>query len=91
MLVKYDVYGELLRLLGAIPVAPLVSIDRVDVVVPRFPGLSRVNALQHLLKSAQLDSASIMQQTIYYVRQHMVLVHFDLMGLRGSNIQSDLS
>lgn len=91
MLVQYDVYGELLGLLGAHPVAPLVSIHHVDVVWPIYPGMSRVKALQHLLQSVKLDSASIMQQSIYYDRQRMVLVHFGLMGLCGSNLKSDLS
>ncbi|KAH9661145.1 glycosyltransferase [Citrus sinensis] len=80
----YDVYGELLGLLGAHPVAPLVSIHHVDVVWPIYPGMSRVKALQHLLQSVKLDSASIMQQSIYYDRQRMVLVHFEsLKRLQG--------
>lgn len=53
--------------------------------------MSKVKALHHLLQSMKLDSASIMQQSINYVRQHMVLVHFGLMGLCGSNLKSDLS
>lgn len=64
--VQYDVYGDLLGLLAAHPVAPLVSVHHLDVVEPIFAGMSRVEALQHLLQSVKLDSASIMQQSICY-------------------------
>ncbi|GAB4860231.1 hypothetical protein Ancab_011710 [Ancistrocladus abbreviatus] len=63
---QYDVYGNLLGLLAAHPVTPLVSMHHLDVVEPLFPHKSRVQALQHLLKSIKLDSASIMQQSICY-------------------------
>ncbi|KAH7542558.1 hypothetical protein FEM48_Zijuj02G0086800 [Ziziphus jujuba var. spinosa] len=63
---QYDVYGDLLGLLGAHPVAPLVSIHHLDVVEPIFPRMSRVNALQRLFQSVKQDSASIMQQSICY-------------------------
>lgn len=63
---QYDVYGDLLGLLAAHPVAPLASLHHIDVVQPIFPGMSRARALQHLFKSVQLDSASIMQQSICY-------------------------
>ncbi|KAK7261416.1 hypothetical protein RIF29_27726 [Crotalaria pallida] len=63
---QYDVYGDLLGLLGAHPVTPLVSLHHLDVVQPIFPGMTRVRALQHLMKSVNQDSASIIQQSICY-------------------------
>ncbi|PHT68842.1 hypothetical protein T459_28329 [Capsicum annuum] len=63
---QYDVYGNLLGLLGAHPVTPLVSLHHLDVVDPIFPGMSRVSGLQRLFESAKLDSASLMQQSICY-------------------------
>ncbi|KAK9279227.1 hypothetical protein L1049_012905 [Liquidambar formosana] len=63
---QYDVYGDLLGLLAAHPVAPLVSLHHIDVVDPIFPDMSRVRALHHLFQSIKLDSASIMQQSICY-------------------------
>ena len=63
---QYDVYGNLLGLLGAHPVTPLVSLHHLDVVEPIFPRMTQVKALQHLTQSIQLDSASIMQQSICY-------------------------
>ncbi|TQD75000.1 hypothetical protein C1H46_039468 [Malus baccata] len=64
--VPYDVYGDLLGLLSAHPVTPLVSLHHLDVVEPVFPHMSRVKALHHLSRSVKLDSASIMQQSICY-------------------------
>lgn len=63
---QYDVYGDLLGLLGAHPVAPLVSLHHLDVVQPIFPRMSRVQSLRHLMESTNHDSASIMQQSICY-------------------------
>ncbi|XP_043710749.1 uncharacterized protein LOC122659678 [Telopea speciosissima] len=63
---QYDVYGDLLGLLAAHPVAPLVSLHHLDVVDPIFPGKSRARAIQHLTEAIKLDSASIMQQSICY-------------------------
>ncbi|KAL3530662.1 hypothetical protein ACH5RR_009984 [Cinchona calisaya] len=63
---QYDVYGNLLGLLGAHPVTPLVSLHHLDVVDPIFPKLNRVESLQHLFESVKQDSASIIQQSICY-------------------------
>ncbi|EEF30553.1 uncharacterized protein LOC8271706 [Ricinus communis] len=63
---QYDVYGDLLGLLGAHPVTPLASLHHLDVVQPVFPRMTRVKALQHLFQSVRLDSGSIMQQSICY-------------------------
>ncbi|XP_008222523.1 PREDICTED: uncharacterized protein LOC103322387 [Prunus mume] len=63
---QYDVYGDLLGLLSAHPVTPLVSLHHLDVVEPIFPHMTRVKALHHLFQTVKLDSASVMQQTICY-------------------------
>ncbi|CAA7403770.1 unnamed protein product [Spirodela intermedia] len=63
----YDVYGSLLGLLAAHPVAPLVSLHHLDVVEPVLPGRSRVAALKQLFDGpARLDAAALMQQSICY-------------------------
>ncbi|CAN4119958.1 unnamed protein product [Withania somnifera] len=66
---QYDVYGNLLGLMGAHPVKPLVSLHHLDVVDPVFSGMSRVSGLQRLFDSAKLDSASLMQQSICYDKE----------------------
>ncbi|KAG2673656.1 hypothetical protein I3843_13G089500 [Carya illinoinensis] len=63
---QYDVYGDLLGLLGAHPVTPLASLHHLDVVKPIFPQMTRVKSLRHLMQSIKLDSANIMQQSICY-------------------------
>ncbi|XWS46129.1 hypothetical protein CRYUN_Cryun14cG0037200 [Craigia yunnanensis] len=63
---QYDVYGSLLGLLAAHPVAPLVSLHHLDVVEPIFPKVNRVQALQRLKVPINLDSAAVMQQSVCY-------------------------
>lgn len=63
---QYDVYGNLLGLLGAHPVTPLVSLHHLDVVDPVYPEMTRVQAIHHLFEAAKFDSASIIQQSICY-------------------------
>ncbi|KAK9127216.1 hypothetical protein Syun_016013 [Stephania yunnanensis] len=67
---QYDVYGNLLGLLGAHPVTPLVSMHHLDVVDPIFPHMSKVRSIQHLFQSVKLDSSSILQQSICYDRKN---------------------
>ncbi|WVZ15156.1 hypothetical protein V8G54_012722 [Vigna mungo] len=63
---QYDVYGDLLGLLGAHPVTPLLTLHHLDLVQPIFPLMDRVESLKHLMKSVKQDSGSIMQQSICY-------------------------
>ncbi|CAK8579233.1 unnamed protein product [Lathyrus sativus] len=63
---QYDVYGDLLGLLGSHPVTPLVSLHHLDVVEPIFPSVTRIEALQRLTIPMKLDSAGLMQQSICY-------------------------
>lgn len=66
---QYDVYGNLLGLLGAHPITPLVSLHHLDVVDPIFPQMKQVQALHHLFESTKDDSASMMQQSICFDRR----------------------
>ncbi|XP_022733910.1 uncharacterized protein LOC111287552 isoform X2 [Durio zibethinus] len=63
---QYDVYGSLLGLLAAHPVAPIVSLHHLDVVEPIFPNVTMVQALQRLKVPINLDSAAVMQQSVCY-------------------------
>ncbi|XP_039139214.1 LOW QUALITY PROTEIN: uncharacterized protein LOC120276522 [Dioscorea cayenensis subsp. rotundata] len=65
---QYDVYGDLLGLLAAHPVAPLISLHHLDVVQPIFPSLrSRPASVRRLFDGpVKLDSAGVMQQSICY-------------------------
>ncbi|TYH38745.1 hypothetical protein ES332_D12G131000v1 [Gossypium tomentosum] len=63
---QYDVFGNLLGLLSAHPVAPLVSIHHLDKVEPIFPNMNRLQALTRLNIPINLDSAALMQQSVCY-------------------------
>ncbi|KAL5215943.1 hypothetical protein ABZP36_007344 [Zizania latifolia] len=65
---QYDVYGDLLGLLAAHPVAPIVTLHHLDVVQPLFPDArSRPAAVRRLFDGPiRLDPAGIMQQSICY-------------------------
>lgn len=69
IVMQYDVYGNLLGLLGAHPVTPLVSLHHLDVVDPIFPGKTRVQGPKNLFESVEQDSSSIIQQSICYDKQ----------------------
>ncbi|KAK9055410.1 hypothetical protein SSX86_026493 [Deinandra increscens subsp. villosa] len=84
---QYDVHGNLLGLLVAHPVTPLVSLHHLDVVDPIFPEMTRVESIKHLLESAKYDSGSIIQQSICYdkKREWSILVSwgFAIQIIRG--------
>ncbi|KAG8065930.1 hypothetical protein GUJ93_ZPchr0004g39931 [Zizania palustris] len=65
---QYDVYGDLLGLLAAHPVAPIVTLHHLDVVQPLFPDArTRPAAVRRLFDvPVKLDPAGIMQQSICY-------------------------
>ncbi|KAK4339315.1 hypothetical protein RND71_040777 [Anisodus tanguticus] len=64
----FDLHGNVMGLLSAHPVAPLVSLHHLDKIQPIFPKLSRIEALRRLNKPIKLDSAGLMQQSICYDR-----------------------
>ncbi|XP_020600366.1 uncharacterized protein LOC110039586 [Phalaenopsis equestris] len=66
---QFDVYGDLLGLLAAHPVAPLVSLHHLDLVEAIFPNSeSHPAAVRQLFEGpVRLDSAGVMQQSICYV------------------------
>ena len=70
-IMQLDVVGDVSGLLAAHPVAPLVSLHHLEVISPIFPNTAtknytQVRALKHLLKAAEMEAGSIMQQSICY-------------------------
>ncbi|KAK6804581.1 hypothetical protein RDI58_002365 [Solanum bulbocastanum] len=63
---QFDLYGNVMGLLSAHPVAPLISLHHLDKIEPIFPNVTRVKALKRLKKPITLDSAGLMQQSICY-------------------------
>ncbi|PKU74216.1 hypothetical protein MA16_Dca021620 [Dendrobium catenatum] len=73
---QFDVYGDLLGLLAAHPIAPLVTLHHLDLVDAIFPNSqSRAEAINRLFDGpVRLDSAGVMQQSICYdVKRHWTL------------------
>ncbi|KAK9121269.1 hypothetical protein Syun_018886 [Stephania yunnanensis] len=63
---QFDLFGSIFGILAAHPVAPLVTMHHLDIIHPIFPKMNRVQALQHLSAPLDIDSASLMQQSICY-------------------------
>ncbi|CAD6201696.1 unnamed protein product [Miscanthus lutarioriparius] len=63
-----DLWGDVLGLLGAHPVAPLVSLHHFDFLQPVFPTVrSRTQALRRLFAGpVALDPAAVAQQSVCY-------------------------
>ncbi|KAG8092381.1 hypothetical protein GUJ93_ZPchr0012g20803 [Zizania palustris] len=84
-----DLWGDVLGLLGAHPVAPLVTLHHLDFLEPVFPTTpSRAGALRKLFDGpVRLDSAAVAQQSVCYDRDHHWTVSvswgFAVMVMRG--------
>lgn len=71
---QVDVRGDLFGLLSAHPLSPVASLHHIDAVEPIFPGMTRINALEHLSKASRVDPARIFQQTVCYYHTRSVTV-----------------
>ncbi|XP_066387510.1 uncharacterized protein [Miscanthus floridulus] len=84
-----DLWGDVLGLLGAHPVAPLVTLHHLDFLEPVFPTTpSRAGALRRLFDGpVRLDSAAVAQQSVCYDHAHQWTVSvswgFAVMVVRG--------
>lgn len=63
---QFDLFGNVFGILAAHPTAPLVSLHHLDVILPIFPNVNQVQALQRLKAPMDLDSAGLVQQSICY-------------------------
>ncbi|MQL97081.1 hypothetical protein Taro_029764 [Colocasia esculenta] len=61
-----DLRGDIFGMLTAHPLTPLVSLHHLDYVEPIFPGMDRVQALEHLFEAVRIDPGRILQQTVCY-------------------------
>lgn len=65
---QFDIFGDPLGLMAAHPLTPLLSIHHLDVIEPVFPNMSKVGAVRRLMRAAEVEQASMLQQTIVYGR-----------------------
>uniref|UniRef100_A0A1J3JML2 Uncharacterized protein n=1 Tax=Noccaea caerulescens TaxID=107243 RepID=A0A1J3JML2_NOCCA len=71
---QIDVRGNLFGLLCAHPLSPLLSLHHLDAVDPLFPKKNRTEAMAHLIRATNLDSARILQQSVCYDSSNSVTV-----------------
>ncbi|KAJ7250555.1 hypothetical protein O6H91_01G175100 [Diphasiastrum complanatum] len=67
---QFDIYGNAFGLLAAHPIAPLLSLHHLDVIDPIFPNMTRLQAIQHLVRSGRTDPGALLQQSICYDKWH---------------------
>ncbi|CAI9104621.1 OLC1v1003327C1 [Oldenlandia corymbosa var. corymbosa] len=63
---QVDVKGDIFGLLSAHAIRPLVTLHHMDAVDPIFPNMTTLEAVQHLMSAAKVDSERILQQTVCY-------------------------
>lgn len=63
---QVDVRGNLFGFLAAHPLSPLLSLHHMEAVEPIFPGMNRIQSLEHLFEAVQVDPAKVLQQTVCY-------------------------
>ncbi|XP_059283035.1 uncharacterized protein LOC132036674 [Lycium ferocissimum] len=71
---QVDVRGDLFGILSAHPLSPLLSLHHLDAVEPLFPGMTRIQAVDHLFKAVYADPARILQQTVCYDKSNSLTV-----------------
>lgn len=71
---QIDVRGDLFGMLASHPLSLLVSLHHMEALEPIFPGMSKIQSLEHLLKVADVDSPRILQQTVCYDRINLLTV-----------------
>lgn len=71
---QVDVRGELFGMLAAHPLSPLLSLHHLDVVEPLFPGMTRIQAVDHIFKAVHADPARILEQTVCYEKSNLLTV-----------------
>ncbi|XP_059285051.1 uncharacterized protein LOC132038394 [Lycium ferocissimum] len=69
-----DVWGNLFGLLSSHPLSPLLSLHHIEGVQSIFPNMTKIQALQHFFKAANVDPARISQQYICYDRKNSLSV-----------------
>jgi hypothetical protein len=68
-LLQMDINGDPFGILAAHPVTPILSIHHLDAISPIFPNKTRLQALQKLTQAAEVESGSVVQQSICYDKE----------------------
>lgn len=91
---QVDMRGNLLGLLSAHPLSPLVSLHHMETVESIFPNTNKTQALERLFKAVKVDPARICQQTICYDTSHSLSVSvawgYAIQVFEGNELLPDL-
>lgn len=66
---QFDIRGDPYGVLAAHPLAPLLSLHRIDAVEPIFPNQSHLDAVTSLIQAYRVDPPRILQQSVCYDRR----------------------
>ncbi|KAI3419099.1 uncharacterized protein J3R85_013450 [Psidium guajava] len=66
---QIDLHGDISGFLSAHPQYPILSLHHIDAIDPIFPSMNRSEAINQLMKPAQVDQSRLLQQTICYHRE----------------------
>lgn len=91
---QVDVRGDLFGILSAHPLSPLLSLHHLDAVEPLFPGMTRIQAVDHLFKAVHADPARILEQTVCYDKSNLLTVSvawgYSVQVFEGNELLPDL-
>ncbi|GER53246.1 hypothetical protein STAS_30752 [Striga asiatica] len=71
---QVDIRGNLFGFLSAHPLSLVASLHHIDAVEPIFPGMTRIQALEHLFNAVHVDPPRILQQTVCYDKRNSLTV-----------------
>nr|GLL34822.1 uncharacterized protein LOC109155841 [Ipomoea trifida] len=91
---QVDVRGDIFGMLSAHPLASAASLHHLDTVDPIFPGMSKIQAVEHLFEAVRADSARILQQSVCYDRSNVFTVSvawgYAVQVFQGNRLLPDL-
>ncbi|KAK4380673.1 hypothetical protein RND71_002535 [Anisodus tanguticus] len=67
---QIDLRGDISGFLSAHPQSPFLSLHHLDLVAPIFPSMNRYDAVNHLMKAANVDQSRLLQQSTCYNNKH---------------------
>ncbi|KAF4382615.1 hypothetical protein F8388_015443 [Cannabis sativa] len=89
-----DLRGNLLGMLSAHPLSPLLSLHHLDAVDSIFPKMNRTQAFEHLFEAVNVDPTRILQQTVCYDSSNSLTVSvawgYAIQVIEGNKLLPDL-
>ncbi|XP_062106170.1 uncharacterized protein LOC133817616 [Humulus lupulus] len=91
---QVDMRGNMLGMLSAHPLSPLLSLHHLDVMEPIFPNMNRTQAFERLFEAVNVEPTQILQQTVCYDSAHSLTVSvawgYAVQVIEGNKLLPDL-